>query len=246
MNNHATARCGLAHHNPAMDAWNPNRGTEQLAAAAAALVVDEGMEYGAAKRKAARQQHGHHARVELPSNEQVEDAVREHIALVCPGTQAQELRALREVALLWMQRLHAFRPHLSGAAWRGTATQQSAVHIDLYCDDTKAAEIALINSGVPFDTGAEPGNGREPLTILTLASRSAALRDPVTVHLLLHDADDLRGALKPDARGRNWRGNLAALEKLLASADGWPPPDAAVNADGTIGAGGAGSPAGNP
>ena len=186
--------------------------TEQLAAEAAALVVDEGMEYGAAKRKAARQ---HPGRVELPSNEQVEDAVREHIALFCSGTQALELKALREVALQWMRRLQEFRPHLSGAAWRGTATRLSAVHIDLYCDDTKAAEIALINTGVPFDAGAEPGTGREPLTVLTLASRSPALRDPVTVHLLLHDADDLRGALKPDARGRNWRGNLAALTKLM-------------------------------
>ncbi len=186
--------------------------TEQLAAEAAALVVDEGMEYSAAKRKVARQ---HHGRSELPSNEQLEDAVREHIALFCSGTQALELKALREVALQWMQRLQEFRPHLSGAAWRGTATRLSAVHIDLYCDDTKAAEIALINTGVPFDAGAEPGTGREPLTVLTLASRSPALRDPVTVHLLLHDADDLRGALKPDARGRNWRGNLAALTKLM-------------------------------
>ena len=187
--------------------------TEQLAAAAAALVVDEGMEYGAAKRKVARQQHG--GRSELPSNEQLEDAVREHIALFCSGTQALELKALREVALQWMQRLQEFRPHLSGAAWRGTATRLSAVHIDLYCDDTKAAEIALINTGVPFDSGAEPGTGREPLTVLTLASRSPALRDPVTVHLLLHDADDLRGALKADARGRPWRGSEAALNKLL-------------------------------
>ncbi len=193
--------------------------TEQLATQAAAWVVDEGMEYGAAKRKAARQQPG---RPELPSNEQVEDAVREHIALFCAATQAQELQALREVALVWMHRLQEFRPHLSGAAWRGTATQRSAVHIDLYCDDIKAAEISLINTGVPFDTGAEPGTGREPMTVLTLASRSSALRDPVTVHLLLHDADDLRGALKPDARGRNWRGNLAALEKLLAAAGGDP------------------------
>ena len=187
--------------------------TEQLAAAAAALVVDEGMEYGAAKRKVARQQHG--SRTELPSNEQLEDAVREHIALFCSGTQALELRALREVAQQWMQRLQEFRPHLSGAAWRGTATRLSAVHIDLYCDDTKAAEIALINTGVPFDAGAEPGPGREPLTVLTLASRSPALRDPVTVHLLLRDADDLRGALKPDVRGRPWRGSEAALNKLL-------------------------------
>jgi hypothetical protein len=189
--------------------------SETLAAAAAALVVDEGMEYSAAKRKVARQ---HGGRAELPSNEQLEDAVREHIAIFCADSQNHELQALREVALQWMARLQEFRPHLSGAAWRGTATQRSAVHIDLYCDDTKAAEITLINTGVPFDTGAQAGSGREPLTVLSLASRSPALRDPVTVHLLLHDADDLRGALKPDTRGRSWRGGLQALQKLVQAA----------------------------
>ncbi len=189
--------------------------TQIIAHAAAALVVDEGMEYGAAKRRAARHQGG---RPELPSNEQVEDAVREHIALFCADTQPAELQALREVACEWMQRLQTFRPHLSGAVWRGTATQLSAVHLDLYCDDPKSAEISLINAGVDFDVGAEPGHGREPMTVLTVASRSPALPDPVTVHLLVHDADDQRGALKPDARGRSWRGDLAALQHLLSSA----------------------------
>ena len=186
---------------------------EEMAAAAARLVVDEGMEYAAAKRKAAR---SFGARVELPSNEQVEDAVREHIELFCADTQPAELHALREVARLWMQRLAEFRPHLSGAVWRGTATRLSAVHLDLYCDDPKAAEIMLINAGVDYDVGslARPGS-REPLNVLSVASHSRAMGDTVTVHLMLHDADDQRGALKPDARGRSWRGDLPALQRLL-------------------------------
>ena len=55
-----------------------------------------------------------------------------------------------------MQRLAEFRPHLSGAVWRGTATRLSAVHIDLYCDDPKAAEIALINLGIDYDVVSRP------------------------------------------------------------------------------------------
>ena len=185
---------------------------EEIAAHAARWVVDEGMEYAAAKRKAARDQGG---RPELPDNEQLEDAIREHIELFCAETQPVELRALREVALLWMQRLTEFRPHLSGAAWRGTATRLSSVHLDLYCDDAKAAQIAVINGGVPFDTGSLDRPGREPLTVLTVSSPSVTLGEPVTVHLMLHDADDQRGALKPDARGRGWRGDQAALQRLL-------------------------------
>lgn len=185
---------------------------QELAAVAARLVVEEGMEYSAAKRKAARD---FGARPELPSNEQIEDAVREHIELFCADTQPAELQALREAALLWMGRLAEFRPHVSGAVWRGTATRLSSVHLDLYCDDPKAAEIALVNAGVHYDVGSLNRPGREPLSVLTVSERSLALGEHVTLHLMLHDLDDQRGALKPDARGRSWRGDLAALQRLM-------------------------------
>ena len=87
--------------------------TEEIAAAAARLVVDSGLEYGAAKHKAARAlgRRGGNARTELPSNELVEDEVRAYIELFLGDEQPGELVALREVALAWMQRMAAFRPH---------------------------------------------------------------------------------------------------------------------------------------
>jgi hypothetical protein len=191
---------------------------EEIAVAAARLVVEEGMEYGAAKRKAARELGRRSTRrLELPDNEQVEDEVRTHIAIFHPDTQAAELLELRSVALRWMQRLAEYRPHLAGAAWRGTATRRSAVFVDLYCDDPKAAELALVNAGVDYDVGAIERPRGEPVNVLTVGSRSAVLNDIVTVHLALHDLDDQRGALKPDARGRSWRGDLAALQRLMVA-----------------------------
>jgi hypothetical protein len=189
---------------------------EEIAAAAARLVVESGLEYGAAKAKAARAlaRRGGVARAQMPSNEQVEDAVREYLELFCADTQPAELAALREVAAQWMERLAEFRPHLGGAVWRGTATRLSAVHIDLYCDDAKAAEIALLNRGVDYDVQALEGAGGGSVDVLTVSSPSRALGEPVTVHLFVRDHDDLRGALKPDARGRSWRGDLAALRAL--------------------------------
>lgn len=189
----------------------------EIAAAAARLIVDEGMEYDPAKRRAARD---FGARVELPDNATVEAAVREHIAIFCADTQPAELRALREVALVWMERLAEFNPHLGGAAWRGTATRLSALRIDLYADDGKAPEIALINAGVDYDVDSLPGgrDRREPVPVLTVASRSRELGDLVTVHLIVNDRDDLRGALKPDADGQTWRGDAAALKRRLAEA----------------------------
>jgi hypothetical protein len=179
-------------------------------------VVEDGMEYGAAKRRAARDLGRRSGRRgELPTNEQIEDEVREHIELFCAGTQPAELQALREVALQWMRRLASARPFLSGAVWRGTATRRSAVHLDLYCDDPKGTEIELINAGVEYDVGSIEQPGAEPVNVLTVGTRSAALGELVSVHLILRDHDDLRGALKPDAQGRSWRGDLAGLERLM-------------------------------
>jgi hypothetical protein len=193
----------------------PSATAADIAAAAARLVIETGLEYGAAKRRAARDLRL--SRPELPSNEAVEDAVREELALFHADTQPAELRALREVALLWLERLAEFRPHVGGAVWRGTATRQSAVHIDLYADDVKAPEIALINQRVDYDSASAPGPrpGQERL-VLTAATPSAALGEVVTVHLEVHDTDALRGALLPDAQARSWRGDATALQRVLA------------------------------
>jgi hypothetical protein len=184
---------------------------EEIASAAARLVVDEGMEYAQAKRKALRLLGRPPRGSELPSNERVEDEVRSYLELFRADTQPAELRALRELALRWMQRLAEFRPHLGGAVWRGTATKLSAIHIDLYCDDPKSAEIALINLGVDYDVAGGEGE----VSYLSLADRCPMLGDIVTLHLAVRDLDEQRGALKPDARGRSWRGDSAALRRLL-------------------------------
>lgn len=186
--------------------------TRAIAAEAARLIADNGLEYGQAKSKAARALGSR--RAELPSNEEVEDALREHLLLFCGDSQPAELRALREIAAQWMARLAAWRPHLGGAVWRGTATRHSAVHIDLYCDDPKSAPIELLNRGIAHDLDSLD-DGDEPVQVLTLSTPAAALGEPVTVHLYVRDADDLRGALRPDSRGRSWRGDLAALHQLL-------------------------------
>ncbi len=193
--------------------------SEEIAAVAARLVVEEGLEYGPAKRKAARTLgRGGVRAAELPSNDALEDEVRDYLALFCADTQPAELAALREVAQQWMARLAEFRPHLTGAVWRGTATRLNDVHLQLFCDDSKQAEIALINLGIDYEVGAAPGPRGEEVSVLSVASPCSALGQAVTVHLSVLDHDDLRGALKPDARGRTSRGDLAALRALMQAA----------------------------
>ena len=185
-----------------------------IAASAARMVVEEGLEYAPAKRKAARELGRRSARgSELPSNEAIEDEVRDYLSLFCADTQPGELRALRRLALQWMDRLAEFRPHLGGAVWRGTATRLSNLIIDLYCDDPKAVEISFLNLGLDFDSG---GANADEALVLSLAASCADLGEAITVHCVVRDFDELRGALKPDARGRSWRGDTVALRRLLA------------------------------
>lgn len=186
----------------------------EIAATAARLVVEEGLEWGPAKRRALKVL-GLGPRTALPDNQTLEDAVRDYIQLFCADTQPAELAALRELAATWMERLAEFRPHLCGAVWHGTATRLSDVYLQLFCDDPKSAEIALIEKGVDYEARTVTGFQGEPVEALSLSSRCPALGESIGVHLLIHDHDDLRGALRPDARGRQPRGDLAALQALM-------------------------------
>jgi acetyl-CoA carboxylase biotin carboxyl carrier protein len=122
-----------------------------------------------------------------------------------------------------MDRLATHRPHLaapSGAAPpRGCRRAPGPV-----LRRPQVAEIELLNQGIDFDVG-EPARGRDAAG-RRRADRSARRRtrwarwSRCTCCVL--DLDDLRGALKPDARGRSWRGDPAALRRLRAPGEDQP------------------------
>ncbi len=195
-------------------AFNMDTVQEEIAATAARMVVEEGLEYGPAKRRAVKQL-GLNVRVALPNNDQVEEAVRDYLAIFCADTQAVELKALRKLAWAWMQRLAAFRPHLTGAVWRGTATALSDIYLQLFCDDPKSAEISLIDHNVRYDVSTVLGFQGEAVDALSILTPCPELGQKVLLHLMIYDLDDLRGALKPDGQGRSYRGDLSALNRLM-------------------------------
>ena len=188
--------------------------TLELSAVAASLVVEEGLEYGPAKRRAVKQM-GLPARTALPGNSEVEDAVIDYIAMFCADTQPGELLALRRLALLWMGRMAAFRPYLSGSVWHGTATRLSDIYIQLFCDDCKSAEIALIDHKVNYVPRTITGFNGDSVEALSVHAFCPGLNEEVGVHLLIYDRDDVRGALRFDAKGRSPRGDMAAVQRLL-------------------------------
>lgn len=193
----------------------------EIAATAARMVVEEGLEYGPAKRRAVRQL-GLSVRTALPDNDLVEDSVRDYIELFCAETQPAELQALRRLAVTWMERLAQFRPYLGGAVWRGTATRLSDIYLQLFCDDPKSAEIALVDHQVDYEARTVTGFHGKPVEALSLSSLSPELGESIGVHLLIYDHDDVRGALRPDAKGRTARGDVAAVLGLLGQSSNGP------------------------
>ena len=186
----------------------------EIAATAARMVVEEGLEYGPAKRRAVRQL-GLRARTALPDNDLIEESVREYIDLFCADTQPAELGALRRLAVTWMERLSQFRPYLGGSVWHGTATRLSDIYLQLFCDDPKSAELTLIDHRVDYEARTVTGFNGEAVDALSLSSLSEELGEPIGVHLLIYDHDDVRGALKPDSKGRSPRGDVGAVRALL-------------------------------
>jgi hypothetical protein len=195
-----------------------NRVAASVAAVAAQLIVDEGLEYGPAKRQAIRQL-GLPPRTPLPGHDDMQAKVREYIDLFCADTQPFELRALRDLALIWMERLLAFRPHLGGAVWLGTATRHSDIYLDLFCDDQKFAEIALFDQKLSYEARIVQSFHQKPVQALSFSVFCIPLQTAIGIHLMLHDAKDIRGALLKDRQDRKLRGDASALRQLLLASE---------------------------
>jgi hypothetical protein len=104
---------------------------------------------------------------------------------------------------------------VGGAVWRGTATRLSDIYLQLFCDDSKSTEIALINMNLAYDVTTVKGFHGEAVDALSLHSFCTELGEDIGVHLLIYDHDDVRGALRLDAQGRSARGDAIALKKII-------------------------------
>jgi hypothetical protein len=185
-----------------------------IAAGAARMIVEDGAEYGAAKRKAARQALGEAAPPPnaLPDNAEVEAAVRSYQALFRAATQPARLRLLRATALQVMAALAEFRPYLSGAVLSGSAGAHDGIDLQLFTDSAKDVEIFLLNRDVQFEVAMAPhfkGARHEPVETLIFAWNDE------TVRLTLYDTNDLRGALKLRADGSAVRADAATVQALI-------------------------------
>lgn len=184
----------------------------EIAAAAARLIADSGLDYGAAKLKAARQLLGGTSapRGAMPDNDEVDRALREHFELFDPD-HGERLARRRAVAQEWMSRLAPFQPYLTGAVWKGICAEHAPIHLQLFHDNVKEVEMRLLDDRLRFEVATLPHfrDPRESVEALAFEWRG----EPVL--LSLYSVDDLRGALRRGPSGVAERGDLGALCELM-------------------------------
>src|SRR5256886_6006299 len=97
----------------------------RIAAAAARMMAEDGLEdFALAKRKAARQLGAEDTQA-LPKNEEIEVELRAYQSLYQGDEQRDRIHDLRERAREAMRLLEQFRPYLAGAVLKGTAGRYS-------------------------------------------------------------------------------------------------------------------------
>jgi hypothetical protein len=200
---------------------------EELAAVAARLVVEDGLDYASAKRKALHRVLGPGARSDVqPDNDDVRAQVEQYLALFHGDEHPRLLWRLRDAALSLMQEFAEFRPYLTGAVWNGTATEHSGLHLLLFCDDPKEVEIHCINHGIRYGT-SQAGHyaGRQSVERLEflwpVRGDDAEPPGEVEATLSLYPAKDERGVLVHGGRGAAAeRGTMQALRLLVQAGPG--------------------------
>ncbi len=122
---------------------------QEVAAEAARIIATEGQRsYLTAKHKAAERLRA--SQGGLPTNAEIEQALKEWQHLYGGEEHQQRLHELRLAAMEAMKFLDRFKPRLVGPVLEGTADEFSRICLHLYADDPDAVVMFLMESGIEF------------------------------------------------------------------------------------------------
>ncbi len=184
-----------------------------IAHLAARLMAEDGIEdYALAKRKAARQAGTPDTR-ELPTNEEVDAALRTYQQIYHQEEHRDRLRALRGTALRAMREFAQFNPYLTGSVLNGNAGKYADINLQLFTDSAKAVELYLIDRKIPYRTAqSRLYCGAEPLTAPVYTVND----DGTEIEITVLSPRELRGSLRTSLEGKSIeRAKLPAVEQLL-------------------------------
>lgn len=183
----------------------------RIAHAAARMLAEDGsLDYGSAKRKAARQL-GAPDSGNLPDNQQIEEALRSYQALYQADETRAQLTLLRQVAVEYMERLEAFDPHLTGSVLNGTAGRHADINLQLFTDHQKDVEFLLMGLSAPYQASelrAQDAPGRIFPRFVIDDPRAA-------IDLTVYPAAELRNMKRLQADGSPRRLRLSQVRALV-------------------------------
>jgi len=105
-----------------------------------------------ARRKAAEKL-GVTGRFELPTEEEIEQALKVHQSLFQREQQPVVLNDLRQQAMAAMKTLACFNPRLVGSVLTGTAEPDSKVQLHLFVETTEEVILFLLDQQIPWHDG---------------------------------------------------------------------------------------------
>jgi hypothetical protein len=190
---------------------------ERIAAAAARIMAEDGVDdFALAKRKAARQlgvPRGDEMREALPRNDEIEEELRAYRALYQPEEHSERIGELRRIALDAMRTLERFNPYLTGPVLKGTAGPYAEIELQLFPESAKDVELFLLERRIAFTTHEGrrfSGSRAHAMGVFSLAWQDAPLK------LSVFDPRDERLALKTSQAGRVMeRAGIAEVGALL-------------------------------
>jgi hypothetical protein len=198
-----------------------NRQTDmraRIAAAAARLMAEDGIDdFALAKRKAARQL-GALDTQSLPRNDEIEAELRAYRALYQAEDHPRLIGELRRIALDAMQALEQFNPYLTGPVLKGIAGPYAEIDLQLFPDSAKDVEIFLLDRNIAFSTQEGrrySGDRSRAVSLISLVWQGVPLR------LAVFDQRDERLALKTSQAGKVIeRAGIAEVGAILSSDNG--------------------------
>jgi len=201
---------------PAMGRWSSRQNgmRAQIAAAAARLMAEDGIDdFALAKRKAARQL-GAADTEALPANHEIEAELRAYRALYQAEEHPERIAELRRVALDAMRALERFSPYLTGPVLTGLAGPYAEIDLQLFPESVKDLELFLLERNLAFDTSEGrrfSGDRARAMSVFTLEWAGAPLR------LQVFDPRDERTALKTSQSGRvPERAGIAEVSQMVS------------------------------
>jgi len=122
-----------------------------IANRAAEIIMEEGItDYHFAKKKAAKYL-GYQSSDYLPSNDEIDNALKEYQKIYQVDIDASLVRKIKDEALMIMELVKKFNPHLLGQLIDGLIPKYPILKINLYTDNMKEIEYVLLNNNIEFN-----------------------------------------------------------------------------------------------